>query len=134
MLGDACDFTCEGLPEEGTVDCVSFSYSLTIRPDWKTAIQNAFRLLKQGGHIAGCDFTINSEEEEEQTSLSEQFFSWLFAHDDVHLSADYIPSLQKAFEEVDLQRGFGSFPYTPFLRAPFYHFIGKKTCLACPVL
>ena len=44
--GDACDFDCEGLPPAGSVDVVTFSYALSMIPDWTKAIRNAFRLLK----------------------------------------------------------------------------------------
>lgn len=46
VLGDACDFDCAGLPPSGTVDVVTFSYALTMIPDWKKALENAFRMLK----------------------------------------------------------------------------------------
>lgn len=40
-----CTYT--GLPAAGTVDVVTFSYALTMIPDWKEAIRNAFRMLKK---------------------------------------------------------------------------------------
>lgn len=46
VLGDACDFDCPGLPPAGTVDVVTFSYALSMIPDWKQAIRNAHRMLK----------------------------------------------------------------------------------------
>lgn len=46
VLGDACDMENKELPESGTVDVVTFSYALTMIPDWKAAIRNAHRLLK----------------------------------------------------------------------------------------
>ena len=46
VVGDACDFECPGLPASGTVDVVTFSYALTMIPDWRKAIRNAFRMLK----------------------------------------------------------------------------------------
>jgi len=46
VLGDACDFSCPGLPPAGSVDVVTFSYALSMIPDWRQAIRNAFRLLK----------------------------------------------------------------------------------------
>jgi S-adenosylmethionine-diacylgycerolhomoserine-N-methlytransferase len=46
VLGDACDFECPGLPATGTADVVTFSYALTMIPDWRAAIRNAFRMLK----------------------------------------------------------------------------------------
>jgi ubiquinone/menaquinone biosynthesis C-methylase UbiE len=46
VLGDACDFECAGLPAAGTVDVVTFSYALSMIPDWRQAIRNAYRMLK----------------------------------------------------------------------------------------
>ena len=46
ILGDACDEQNKELPASGTVDVVTFSYALTMIPDWKAALRNAFRLLK----------------------------------------------------------------------------------------
>lgn len=83
ILGDACDFNCPGLPEAGTVDIVTFSYALTMIPDWKKALQNAYRLLRPGGHIAVCDFTTS----EEQWFGMATFWTWLFSNDHVHLRA-----------------------------------------------
>lgn len=48
ILGDACDMNDDRLPKDGTVDVVTFSYSLSMIPDWKKAIRNAFRMLKPG--------------------------------------------------------------------------------------
>ncbi len=46
VLGDACDSSNSEMPGEGTVDVVTFSYALTMIPDWREAIRNAFRMLK----------------------------------------------------------------------------------------
>lgn len=46
VVGDACDATCPGMPATGTVDVVTFSYALTMIPDWREAIRNAHRMLK----------------------------------------------------------------------------------------
>jgi S-adenosylmethionine-diacylgycerolhomoserine-N-methlytransferase len=132
VLGDACDYDNPDLPKAGTVDCVTFSYALTMIPDWEKAIKNAFRLLKPGGHIAVCDFTINRKE---QWFGMAEFWTWLFSNDHVHLREEHVLVLQTAFEQVDLQRGFGTFPYVPScLKAPWYSFVGKKTCKTFPNL
>lgn len=39
VLGDACDFECAGLPPAGSVDVVTFSYALSMIPDWRKAIR-----------------------------------------------------------------------------------------------
>jgi len=51
VLGDACDFECAGLPAAGTVDVVTFSYALSMIPDWRQAIRNAYRMLKPVIHF-----------------------------------------------------------------------------------
>ena len=50
VLGDACDVNNTELPASGTVDVVTFSYALTMIPDWKAALRNAYRLLKPVSH------------------------------------------------------------------------------------
>ena len=130
ILGDACDFNCPKLPPSGTVDCVTFSYALTMIPDWQKAIKNAFRLLKPGGHIAVCDFTVNRDE---QWAGMPEFWTWLFSNDHVYLREEHLLALQTAFEQVDLQKGFGTFPYVPAcFKAPWYSFVGKKAYTSCP--
>ena len=36
--------------------------ALVMIPDWKKAVDNALRLLRPGGHIGVCDFTVLPEE------------------------------------------------------------------------
>jgi len=123
VLGDACDFDCPGLPAAGTVDVVTFSYALSMIPDWKKAIKNAFRMLKPGGHIAVCDFTVLDS----NLPAMNSFWTWVFAHDHVHLRKDHILVLKAAFEPQFLESGYGEFPYVPgCLRAPWYAYVGKK--------
>lgn len=130
VLGDACDSSCPGMPATGTVDLVTFSYALTMIPDWKEAIRNAFRMLKKGGHIAVCDFTVTNSQWFGMGAL----WTWLFAHDHVHLKAAHIETLKQAFEQVDITVGYGGFPYVPsLLKCPYYYFIGKKTSDTCPI-
>lgn len=129
VLGDACDVNCEGLPASGTVDVVTFSYALTMIPDWKGAIRNAYRMLKPGGHIAVCDFTVLDEQWTGMGAL----WTWIFSNDHVHLNPEHIPTLCSAFEKVILGTGFGHFPYVPLLTCPYYYFIGKKVQDECPI-
>ena len=45
-------------PPTGPVDVVTFSYSLTMIPDWFAAIDQAKALLKPGGVIGVVDFYV----------------------------------------------------------------------------
>lgn len=56
---------------------VSISYALTMIPDWKAALANARRLLKPGGHLCICDFTVHAS----QWPISRYFWKRLFASD-----------------------------------------------------
>ena len=46
-------------PPEAPVDVVTFSYSLTMIPDWFAAIENALRMLRPGGQIGVVDFYVS---------------------------------------------------------------------------
>ncbi len=54
ITADATTWT----PPEGSADVVTFSYSLTMIPDWFAAIDNAMRILKPGGLIGIIDFYV----------------------------------------------------------------------------
>ena len=60
ICGDATDPNLPGLPKAGTVDVVTISYAVTMIPNWEDAIDNALRLLKKGGRLCVCDFTVDS--------------------------------------------------------------------------
>ena len=97
VVGDACALDLPGMPAgnelvlfcclhctviflfsspfpAGTVDVVTFSYALTMIPDWRAAIRNAFRMLKPGGHIAVCDFTVTKDQWPGMSAL----WTWIF--------------------------------------------------------
>ena len=130
VVGDACAKDLQGMPGPGTVDVVTFSYALTMIPDWREAIRNAFYMLKPGGHIAVCDFTVTKD----QWIGMSQLWTWIFSNDHVHLRKEHIPTLQYAFETVVCETGFGSFPYVPpLLQCPYYYYVGKKVAKDCPI-
>jgi len=130
VVGDACDADCPGMPATGTVDLVTFSYALTMIPDWKEAIRNAWRMLKPGGHIAVCDFTVLDSQWLGMSAM----WKYVFSHDHVFLREEHIPTLSTAFETVTSGNGYGPFPYfPPCVVCPYYYFIGKKNSQSCPI-
>ncbi|HMO36595.1 MAG TPA: class I SAM-dependent methyltransferase, partial [Gemmatales bacterium] len=56
LHADATKFS---LPVGEMADVVTFSYSLTMIPDWFAAIDVAYRILKPGGHIGVVDFYVS---------------------------------------------------------------------------
>tara|TARA_Y100000389_G_scaffold64884_1_gene60925 strand:- start:413 stop:709 length:297 start_codon:yes stop_codon:yes gene_type:complete len=92
-------------------------------PNWKEALTNAKRLLKPNGHIAICDFTIDSY----QWSISQSFWKKLFSLDNVILNKEHINYLQDNFKCVLHDVKYGTFPYVPgVFKCPYYVFVGKK--------
>jgi S-adenosylmethionine-diacylgycerolhomoserine-N-methlytransferase len=116
-------------PEDGPVDVVTFSYSLTMIPDWFKAVDHAREILKPGGLIGVSDFYVSRKWPATGTKHARwRRFFWplWFSWDNVLLSADHLPYLQSRFETVKLEERLGRMPYMLGLRAPYYIFIGRK--------
>ncbi|WP_339912098.1 class I SAM-dependent methyltransferase [Symmachiella dynata] len=123
---DATTFACE----PATVDVITFSYSLTMIPDWFAAIENAWQLLKPGGTIGVVDFYVARKYPAPGRTQhgwgTRTLWPLWFAGDNVNLNPDHIPYLQRCFEQVELQEKTGSVPYLPLVQVPYYVFIGRK--------
>lgn len=115
---------------DGPADVVTFSYSLTMIPDWFAAVDRAIELLRPGGHLGVVDFYVARKHAEHgrarHGSVSRAFWPWWFAHDNVFPSADHLPYLTSRLETVRLMEGRGPVPYLPGLRVPYYWFVGRK--------
>ncbi len=112
------------------VDLVTFSYSLTMIPDWFAAIDKAIELLNPGGILAVADFHIPTQENEDSTGL-QKFFencfwpSW-FSWDGVHFSRDHVNYLKSRLDLVFYEQDVHELPYLPFSQVPYYLLIGRK--------
>lgn len=117
-------------PEEGYADVVTFSYSLTMIPDWFAAIENAKRILKPGGLFAAVDFYVGrkhpAEEMKRQGWLARNLWGPWFATDNVFPSPDHVPFMRHHFEQVRLVEERSRMPYVPLLKTPYYQFVGRK--------
>ena len=117
-------------PPEGAADVVTFSYSLTMIPDWFAAIENAVRMLKPGGLIGVVDFYVGRKYPPEGLKqhrwLARTIWPPWFATDNVFPSPDHLPFLRNRFEQVHLVEGRFRMPYVPLLKTPYYAFIGRK--------
>ena len=115
------------LPDIGTVDIVTFSYSFSMIPKQNIAMQNASKLLNKGGIVAIADFFKKGNYDDCLPPLSKKVRqleslihqNW-FALDSVHLLGDKqlemgAPDLEPVWDN----RFRGSVPFLPFLQP--YH-------------
>ena len=111
-------------------DVITFSYSLTMMPDWFKAIDRAWDNLKPGGRIGAVDFYISRKWPEPGMRRHTRFqrFWWpqSYAWDDVFISRDHLPYLKSKFEPLCVEEHLGRVPYMLGLRSPYYIFIGRK--------
>ena len=117
-------------PPEGQADVVTFSYSLTMIPDWFAAIDNAIKMLKPGGRIGVADFYVSRKFPMNGHSkhgwLTRTGWPTWFGLDNVFPSPDHLPYLQKRFKTVELNEERAKVPYIPLARTPYYVFVGEK--------
>ncbi|RYU57966.1 class I SAM-dependent methyltransferase [Methylolobus aquaticus] len=104
-----------------SVDCVIFSYSLTMIPDWNAALGNAMAMLKPGGLLAVVDFTVSPQ----QGRLASLFWRAWFGHDGVRLNAEHVSALRGLCRDHAVEERRAPIPYLPGLRVPYYLFIGR---------
>ena len=118
-------------PDEGTADVVTFSYSLTMIPNWFAAVENALAMLRPGGLIGVVDFYVSRKHPAEGLRrhrwFTRSFWPVWFAGDNVFPSADHVPFLRHHFEPVHFTENLAKVPYVPLLRMPYYTFVGRKT-------
>ncbi|HEY6564524.1 MAG TPA: class I SAM-dependent methyltransferase [Pirellulaceae bacterium] len=126
VAADATTWT----PPDGLVDVVTFSYSLTMIPDWFAAVDNARRILKPGGYLGVVDFYVSRKHAGEASRQHGVFTRWgwpaWFSLDNVFPSADHIPYLKRHFVVEHFEEGRARVPYLPLARVPYYRFVGRK--------
>lgn len=124
-VGDLTQFQPDGL-----VDLITFSYSLSMTPNWFAAIDQALRALLPGGHIGVVDFYVSRKWPSSDSHVRHSFFTrhfwpaW-FDLDNVHPSPDHVAYLQRRFDVQYFYESRTKVPGMPWLRPPYYIFIGK---------
>lgn len=121
------------VPEEGygQVDLLTFSYSLTMIPDWFAALEHASALLAEGGHIGVVDFYVARKHPEDGMAshswLQRTFWPTWFALDDIRMTSDHLPFLKRRFEQRELYEGLSQVPYIGLFlpKVPYFRFIGQ---------
>ncbi|MCA9190874.1 MAG: class I SAM-dependent methyltransferase [Planctomycetales bacterium] len=117
-------------PPNDQADVVTFSYSLTMIPDWFLAIENAIRMLKPGGLLGVVDFYVSRKHAGEITKQhpwsTRTFWPVWFANDNVFPSSEHLPFLKSHLETVWAAEQRSKVPYLPLIRTPYYQFVGRK--------
>lgn len=115
---------------EGQADIVTFSYSLTMIPDWFAALENAIRILKPGGVIGVVDFYVSRkfpmESRKKHGWFTRSFWPVWFSSDNVFPSPDHLPFLERHFTTLECVESKGKVPYIPLIRMPYYQYVGRK--------
>lgn len=125
VLADATEFR-----PPHPANLVTFSYSLTMIPDWFSALEQAWNALAPGGCIGVVDFFV-SRKHPTPGAVRHSWFTrhiipaW-FGFDNVFLNADLAPYLQKRFEPVHYSEHRAGIPWLPLVRVPYFQFIGRK--------
>jgi S-adenosylmethionine-diacylgycerolhomoserine-N-methlytransferase len=117
-------------PPQGQADVVTFSYSLTMIPDWFAAIEQAERLLRPGGTIGVVDFYVARKYPQEGHKkhgwITRSFWPSWMSLDNVFPSPDHVPYLHRRFEPVAFHEYRTRMRYFPIARVPYYTFVGRK--------
>jgi S-adenosylmethionine-diacylgycerolhomoserine-N-methlytransferase len=112
------------------VDCVVFSYSLTMIPDWRGALDNAVAMLRPGGALGVVDYYVSPADPAPGLArhgwLTRAVWPLWFRHDGVRLSAEHLPALRNRFDTWHLAERRASLPWVPGARVPYYLFVGRK--------
>jgi S-adenosylmethionine-diacylgycerolhomoserine-N-methlytransferase len=111
-------------------DVVTFSYSLTMIPDWFLALENARRVLKPGGVIGVVDFYVSRKYpaagHRRHGWSTRVFWPTWFANDNVFPSADHVPYLHSHFTPMHFEENRARIRFFPLLTTPYYQFVGRK--------
>lgn len=122
------DATTFALPERA--DVVTFSYSLTMIPDWYLALENAKRLLKPGGLLGVVDFYVSRKHPADGLRRhgwwTRTFWPTWFANDNVFPNADHVPYLHQRFTSVHFEEQQARIRCFPLISTPYYLFIGRR--------
>lgn len=113
-----------------SVDVMTFSYSLTMIPNWVDAIEHAYSLLAPGGIIGVTDFYVSAkwpaEELVRHSSLARFLWPAWFSHSNVFLNPGHLQLLRRRFKILHFKECTARVPYLFGLRVPYYILIGSK--------
>lgn len=116
--------------QPGSVDVLTFCYSLTMIPNWYDAIDHALTLLKPGGTIGVVDFYVAkkypAEGRAKHSWFRRSFWPVWFSNDNVFPNPDLLPYLERRFDTTSVDEHAGKIMMIPMLRIPYFRFVGRK--------
>ena len=106
-------------------DFVTFSYSLSMIPDYKKAIENAAQhIAYRNGIIGVADFGITNTNTRHH--LYNQFWQTFFSLDSVYLHPERRQHLENKFPNATYsENGYSRMPFMLGSRAPYYIWVAK---------
>jgi len=123
---DACKFE---LPNDEKATLITFSYSLSMIPPFHEAVDQAMSYLDNDGLFGVCDFFVSGKYDLpiRQMCWGRRFF-WrcIFDMDNIDIGPERRNYLDCRMDREWELNGQGSIPYVPFLRVPWYVWIGRK--------
>jgi S-adenosylmethionine-diacylgycerolhomoserine-N-methlytransferase len=116
---------------EEPVDLATFSYSLTMIPDWLPTIDNCKKLMAPDGIIGVVDFFVPgkyAEAERMKASwFTRNFWPAWFDDQNVFISSYQLAYLEHKFSRLSLFEAATPLPYfLPNLKVPYFGFIGRN--------
>lgn len=125
-----CEADATTFVPEAPADVVTFSYSLTMIPDWFAALEQAQRILKPGGTLGVVDFYVSRKHPlpgcRRHGWFTRTFWPIWFGSDNVWPSPDHVPYLHRHFTPQTFFEGRARMKYLLGLPVPYYWFIGTK--------
>ncbi|CAG9467464.1 unnamed protein product [Pedinophyceae sp. YPF-701] len=121
---DACTFK-----PAVKADLVTFSYSLTMIPPFLSAVDNAIDMMADDAILGVADFFVSGKYDSPLRRMSwiRRFF-WraTFDTDNIDIGPERRAYLEHRLQRVMEVNSQGSIPYVPYLRAPWYVWVGQK--------
>lgn len=118
------------VPAAGRADVITFSYALSMMPDWAAVLEHACALLAPGGHVGVVDYYVSRADPPAGMARhgwwTRTIWPAWFGRGGVRVGADVLPRLQDLTCQVWLQEGRGRLPYVPVGRIPWFGFVGRR--------
>lgn len=124
------DATVFVVPTGEKAHLITFSYSLSMIPKYHIAISHAKNLLDPATGVIGVvDFIVSQKYDEcfRQMCWLKRFFwrAW-FDLDNIDIGPEKRTFLEHIFKRLYEHNGYGDIPYMPFIKAPYYIWVGNQ--------